>query len=167
MVMTIDALVTYALPDGTTQAVAWDAKPTQELAKKRVQDKLMLHKAYCKHIGVEHRIFTERSVSQHVINNIDLTRSKLPRDGEIGTAEGLFKRHADELVRRMSTRRWRMPVWEFCARYDKEHRLEPGSALRAYYVQVWTRRIQVNLDVEDLAAVSVPMLSAGVTGNAA
>jgi hypothetical protein len=166
MVMTIDALVTSGLPNGSTETVAWDAKPTKQLLKRRIQDKLMLHKAYCKHIGVEHRIFTEKSVSQQVINNIDLTRSKLPRDGETGVAEGLFTRHTDELVRRMSTRRWRMPVWQFCARYDQEQRLEPGSALRAYYVLIWTRRIQVNLDVQDLASANVPMLARSLNGKA-
>ena len=159
MVINLDALVTLVMPDGSQRVVAFDAKPTYKLLRRRIQDKLILHKAFCKHIGIEHRLFTELSVPKSVINNIDLTRGALPRDGEVGTAQDLFSRHAQALMERMRSRRWRVPVWEFCARYDSEHGLQPGSSLRAYYYLIWTRQLVVNLNVDDLAGQPVPHLA--------
>lgn len=156
VVMTLDAVLTTTNEHGELHKVAWDVKPHRSLETPRVLSKLSLHRAYCKHIGIEHRLFTEQSASKSVIHNIDLVRGSLPRAGEVISQADLFSTYLELLVDEMHSSRVKPPVVDFCRSFDRRRNLEPGSGLRLFYIAVWQRRVSVDMNAERLEREPIP-----------
>lgn len=151
IVMNVDALVTR---EGGQMEI-WDAKPKARLAGARVQNKLLLHKAYCDHHGISYHLFTEDSVPKAKLRNIDRIRAALPRTGELLTPIDLFSRHMPIVKQAIVQRYSRKTIEKFCLEYDRAHSLPMGSALRLVWVLLWTKQLLVDLNVNDLALTSL------------
>jgi hypothetical protein len=161
VVMTLDAVVTMRGDDGRARVGAWDVKPARQLGKKRVAEKLSLHKAYCAHSGISHNIFTENSISKDVIRNIDWIRMSLPRDGELASVEGIFTWHPDQMLEQLATSRKTPDVSIFCAQYDFLNHLESGTGLRIFKMLLWQHRVRVNLDAKWIEREPIPRPAPG------
>lgn len=161
LVMMLDALVTYRDANGGERLVGWDAKPSDKMQKRRIREKLSLHRAFCAHAGIEHNVFTERTVSPAMVRNIDLVRMAMPRPNEVLKDERLFGALSEELLKRVVADSRRLPIWRFCKEFDTDFRLEFGSALRAFYSLVWNRRVSVDMAVEQLQDTLVANVKEG------
>lgn len=161
VVMTLDAVVTMQRKDAPARVGAWDVKPAGQLEKKRVAEKLSLHKAYCAHIGIPHYIFTENSISRDVIRNIDWIRMSLPKDGESALVPGIFTWHPDQMLEQLATSRKTPNISAFCAPYDFLNHLESGTGLRILKMLLWQHRVQVNLNAKWIEREPIPRPAPG------
>lgn len=164
LVMMLDALVSYRDHSGAVHLEAWDAKPSDKLARPRIKAKLTLHRAYCAYAGLEHFIFTEKSVSGLYLQNVELIRKSRPVSGEVDVHPDLFGTISDELLVEILSTKRRETIAQFCSGFDKRHVLEPGTSLRALYHLLWRRRLETNLSSQELQDVSVQRLKPGKTG---
>jgi len=135
---------------------AWDVKPLRKLQDKRVLAKLSLHRAYCAHVGIPHRLFTETSLEPYVARNIDWIRSALPKDGEIEVVPGLFTWHLDQMQRDLATCRTRPSISHFCERYDLGNKVEPGTGLRIFKLLLWEHRVSVEMSLKWIECQPIP-----------
>lgn len=158
VVMSIDAVVTRRRADGSLEVSAWDAKPHEELKKKRVLEKLSLHRAYCAHAHLSHHVFTEKSVPKQRIRNIEWLRGAVQKVGEVDTVPGLFEAHRASMLHALSTVTIHITVRRFCDDFDRANGMPAGTALRLFKVLVWERVIALNLDVEQVELQPVPRL---------
>lgn len=156
MVMTLDAIATHIGPDGRPQSVGWDVKPARKLLDKRVLEKLSLHKAYCAHIGIPHKIFTEQSVPKRVPKNIDWLRGAEYHDGEIVEVPGLFTFHPERMLAELQAKRPNHTVGQYCAQYDAAHSLPAGTGIRIFRMLVGRHLLTVDLTAKDLLATRMP-----------
>jgi hypothetical protein len=150
MVMILDATTTYRNPSQSRFLVAWDAKPSRLLTDRRTGEKLALHRDYCDYVEIPHYIFTERSVPRNVIRNIDLVRGARPREGEAVAEDRVFESHSTAVLDRLQNACRNSPIWWVCAKYDQQHRLPPGTAIRLFYWMVWTKEVLIDLNCECL-----------------
>jgi hypothetical protein len=156
VVMSLDAVVTMRDADGKDRIAAWDVKPARQLLKKRVAEKLSLHKAYCAHHNMSHYLFTENSVSRNVVRNIDWIRMSLPKDGELALVPGLFTWHPDQMLEQLATSRKSTTITRFCSQYDFENKLECGTGLRILKLLLWDHRIEANMDAKWIEREPIP-----------
>lgn len=156
VVMTFDALVWRRSPNGQVSLSAWDAKPARELGKKRVLEKLSLHKAACHHWGIPHQVFTESSVSAKVKRNVEWLRTALPRHGESQDDVYALVGHKTSIVADLFARSPRQSIHEYCNEYDRKGGHEEGTALRAIKQLIHARVLEVDLDTSDITALPVP-----------
>lgn len=161
VVMTLDAVVTMQSDDCHPRVAGWDVKPARQLEKKRVAEKLSLHKAYCAHIGIPHYIFTENSISRNVIRNIDWIRMSLPKDGELALVPGVFTWHPDQMLEQLATCRTTPTITSFCAQYDLENRVECGTGLRILKMLLWDHRVRVNMNAQWIEREPIPRPARG------
>lgn len=161
LVMMLDALVTLMDGTGAERLVAWDAKPADKLGRRRIREKLSLHRAYCVYVGIEHNLFDETTVSRNVVRNIELIRAALPRDGEQSSAPALQGPLGELLRQGLAADKRRIPVWVACKQFDIAHHLDAGSSLTAFYRFVWNRTLTVPLDVEHLELTPVAKVALG------
>jgi hypothetical protein len=156
VVMTLDAVHSTVDANGEVHVAALDFKPQRRLSDERTLAKLSLHRAACAHMGIEHGVYTEESISWQIVRNIDWVRTAVPRDGELTTVPGLFTDHLVQFEEGLLSCRKRPSVNQFCMQYDKAHQVEPGTGLRLFKLLVWNHRISVNLDAKRLERELVP-----------
>lgn len=156
VVMTLDGVAHMRDEDGQVRLAGWDVKPARQLLKKRVAEKLSLHKAFCAHVGMPHYVFTENSVSRNVIRNIDWIRMSQPKAGEVESVAGLFTSHPLEMLEQLTACRTRPAITHFCAQYDAANYLERGTGLRIIKFLLWHRRVEVNLEAKWIEREPIP-----------
>lgn len=162
VVMTMDALVGMKDATGQISMAGWDVKPSSQLLKPRVAEKLSLHKAYCAHIGIPHYLFTEKSISRDVTRNIDWVRMSLPKDGELETVPGIFTWRTDQMLEQVAKAKSTTSISKFCGQYDFVNRLEPGTGLRVFKMLLWGHRLQMNMDVKWIEREPLSRLKKGL-----
>lgn len=143
--MTLDALVTRRV-DGKKTRIAYDIKEERALSDPRVIEKLSLHKAYCAHVGLAHRIFTEKSIDPRVIRNIDWMRGASPAPGEVLPVVDLFDRYSPRMEAEVNSANFEgMTVRAYCADFDCRQGLPKGCGLRLFRSLAWERRVPIDL----------------------
>lgn len=156
VVMTLDALVFRKAPDGTTAVSAWDAKPLAKLDEPRIREKLALHKAYCKFIGIPHYLFTENSVSSNFIANIEWLRGSLPKPGEHDSVLPLITTHTNRIIEAVAATSKKLSIGQFCANYDDANQFERGITMRLFKILLWNRVISVDLNAKAVEQLPLP-----------
>lgn len=156
VVMTLDGVARMRDEAGEVRMAGWDVKPSRQLLKKRVAEKLSLHKAYCAHVGMPHYLFTENSVSRNVIRNIDWIRMSLPKDGELELVPGLFTSHPLDMLEQLAACRTRPTITHFCAQYDAANHLERGTGLRIMKLLLWHHRVKVDMAAQWIEREPIP-----------
>lgn len=146
MVMMLDALVFKRAPNGTHNVEAWDAKPLEKLEKRRVKDKLKLHKAFCAYIGIEHSLFTEATLPRAMTETLEWARGGLPLEGELLPYPSFLEVEGKRLLNWLRTRDHRRTVSDLCASWDHTHSFEAGSSLRLFKLLLWTKKVYLRLD---------------------
>jgi hypothetical protein len=121
-VVSTDLLIN--LSSGKQLAIA--VKPSSELAKPRVREKLKIEKSFWEARGVEWRIFTEREITDGMRENLLWIQPYLNPDmtdhQELSVAEVRDLLHRLEPHPRTKTTR-------LCAKLDDQYGLEPGFHL--------------------------------------
>lgn len=156
VVMTIDSIAIMRGRDGDLTRVAWDAKPSTELAKGRVAEKLRLHLSYCNYLGLEHRIFTENSAHPNIARNLLWARGASETIGEVLQVPNLFTFHQARMIDELRIRKLNCTVQSYCSRYDKDMGLPMGTALRLFRYLIWTHAIKVDLKALEIPKLSLP-----------
>lgn len=157
LVMTFDALVWREQADGSSAACAWDAKKHADLSKPRTRDKLAIHRGAAVIMGIEHKVFTEMSVSGALIRNIEWLRHSRARQGETLAELANHEFHKAMVLVDLHERRPRATIMTYCHEYDRKGRHAPGTALRAVKQLIYERQLKVDLESEDLMALRVPL----------
>lgn len=125
-VMTTDLLLTK-LVDGALSYVALAVKPSSELAKPRVVEKLSIERTYWHDRGVASYVFTERQMPQVLIRNYERIRFALNLTMHPGFSVSGARSLQAELLRHMAQRN--DATYEaFCTEFDKRLGLETGDA---------------------------------------
>jgi len=157
VVMTLDVLLKERDPSGRPIVSAWDIKPHSELGKRRVLEKLSLHKAYCAHFGIPHYIFTERSVPKVAIRNIDWLRLSLQKAGEIESVPRLFTDHPVLMLDELAAGEFpRTSIRDYCLGYDHRRGLPRGTGLRVLKHLAWNRQVRINLLADPVETQPTP-----------
>lgn len=129
------------LSSGKQLAIA--VKPSSELAKPRVIDKLQIEKSFWEARGVEWRIFTEREITDGMRENLLWIQPYLNPDmtdhQELSVAE------VRDLLHRLETHP-RTKTTRLCAKLDDQYGLEPGFHLSTLRHAVAFRFIRVPLN---------------------
>lgn len=165
VVMTLDALVFRKAPDGTTAVSAWDAKPLEKLDEPRIREKLALHKAYCKFVGIPHYLFTENSLSGNFVANIEWLRGSLPKPGEHDSILPLLAIHTNRIIETLAITSKKLSIGKFCALYDDANLFEHGITMRLFKILIWNRVISVDLNAKAVERLPLPQVPT-YTGNA-
>lgn len=100
LVMTTDFVVTL----DCSSHIAIDCKPDNYLLNQRTVDKLKIHAAYFRELGIEHFIVTPKNLPQQVIQNIRLLScahiGKSILEDATGDATDFLKTNIDEIQER-------------------------------------------------------------------
>lgn len=124
-VMTTDLLLNK-LVDGAVSYVALAVKPSSELAKPRVVEKLLIERTYWRGRGVAFYVVTERQISQIVIRNYERIRFALNLTMYPGFSVSEARSLQAELLHHMLQRN--DATYEaFCTEFDKRLGLETGD----------------------------------------
>jgi hypothetical protein len=154
--VTIDAIVTRSV-NGTCTRTAWDAKAEEDLTDPDTLATLGLARAFCQHMGWEHHVFTWSFVGRSFIDNLDLLRGALPKEGECTTDLATLEVHQVRMLADLSSNRQVLSIRDYCAQYDCDNRLPEGMGLRIFYNLAWHARVQVDLEVQRLELQPVPI----------
>jgi hypothetical protein len=138
-VVTTDLLINFA--DGEQLAVA--VKPSSELCKQRVIEKLQIEKAYWESCGTGWKLFTEREVSDGLRENLSWIQPYLAEEAAID--HQLTIDEVEDLLDRIS-RHPRTQVTRLCAKFDDQYGVEPGFHLSTLRFAVAHRFIRAPLD---------------------
>jgi len=145
VVMTLDAVVVERVSNGT-KVEAWDIKPTSELSDPRVQEKLSLHRAYCAHFGIPHRLFTEQSIPKDMVRSIEWMRTSLPQEDETLPTPDLFTAVAESMRTEVLSDAFKKhTIRSYCQSFDERRGLPWGCGLRVFQYLGWTRQLKLNL----------------------
>jgi hypothetical protein len=156
MVMVMDALVIKRPAKSKPVIQGWDAKPTYKLRNKRVRAKLSLHRAFCAYLGVEHNLFTEKSVPRNVLRSIEWARGGLAVEDEILPRRNFLDEEAKNMLSWLRSRNHQKTLVEVCEEWDRKKRFAPGVSLRLMKILVWRKQVHIDLDHPTLARAIIP-----------
>ncbi len=143
-VMTTDFLVDV-LRDGRTWLEACCVKPSAELERPRVLEKLEIERRFWAEQDIPLRIFTELEFSQVLTTNLQWLRT-LSFDNQSEPWEGYHHEHAGAVLSAIP-RLHDLSLKDFCTRTDRDLSLEPGSALALVRHLVAIKSVSVDLTV--------------------
>jgi len=144
LVMTTDFLVDV-LRDGKLCQEACCVKPSTELEKKRVLEKLEIERCYWKEKGIPFFIFTEKIFFPVLTENLQWLRTlAFAHQSEPWT--GFHQEHAN-VVRLAIPKLGHLMLKDFCAQLDQELALEPGSTLALVRYLLMSKAVTVDLTV--------------------
>lgn len=143
-VMTTDFLVDV-LRDGRPCLEACFVKPSTELEKSRVLEKLEIERSFWAEKSVPLRIFSEREFSGVLTTNLQWLRT-LSFDNQAEPWEGCHQEYADAVLRAIP-RLHDLSLKDFCTRTDQDLALEKGSALALVRHLVSIKAVSVDLTI--------------------
>jgi hypothetical protein len=155
--LTLDAVVTHEV-HGAPVRSGWDAKQEEDLQDPEVQQELALHKAFCSHMGWSHTVFTWATVGTSFINNLDLLRGALPKNGERPADLASLETHKARMLEELARNTVHASIVDFSCDYEDRHRLPLGMGLRVFYNLAWEGSVVASLDVERYELQQVPAL---------
>ena len=138
-VVSTDLLVDLSPKEQLAVAV----KPSKELSKPRVLEKLQIEKTYWEARGVDWKIFTEREISDGMRENLLWIQPYLNPD--MTAYQQLGDSDVQDLLHRLK-RYPRTKITKLCAKLDDQYQLEPGFHLGVLRHAVAHRSIRVPLN---------------------
>lgn len=147
IVMTTDFFITVKGEKGFNY-LARSIKPSEELNKRRVIEKLEIERQYWEDQGIDWKIVTEEDISRSLWRNIEyIHESNNLDEGSLILAELLFnelRRNEDMILR----------IIDF---FEKKYKLEDGLGISLFKYLLTKRKIKVNMleDINLRADVSV------------
>lgn len=142
LVMTTDFLVDV-LQDGKLRQEACAVKPSTDLKKRRVLEKLEIERRYWIEQGVSYRIVTDLDFSPVVTKNLQWLRT-LAFTSQSEPWAG-FHRDQAEAVRQAIRLHAPLTLRQFCARMDQDLALAPGSTLTLVRHLLLSKAVAVDL----------------------
>jgi hypothetical protein len=155
-VMMLDTIVFKRDDNGKAVVEAWDAKPKEKLANTRIRDKLLLHKAFCAYIGIEHSTFTESTLPRQMVDSIEWARGGLPVEGEALPYPRFLEVESRRLLQWLRTKHHKGAVDVLCAAWDEINDFERGTSLRLFKLLLWSKQVYVPLDQSEVWRAQLP-----------
>lgn len=156
VIMTLDALTKHREPDGQVVTCAWDYKPQAELKKRRVLEKLTLHKAYCKWAGIEHKVVTENSFPRHLVYNVAWLRAARRKTGELDVGHGGLDFLVQVMLAELRSGKYRGSLSAYGAAFDKRHQLTRGLGLRVLKLLWWNAWVELDIYANPVEEQPIP-----------
>lgn len=123
--------------------LAVSVKPSSELSKPRIMEKLQIEKAYWENRDVEWRIFTEREVTDGMRENLMWIQPYL--SPEMGESQEVEYSDVQDLFCRLESHP-RTKVTRLCAKLDDQYDVDPGFHLSILRFAVAQRFIKAPLN---------------------
>lgn len=150
--MTIDALLTERTSQGDV-TTAWDIKPESELQDPRVREKLSLHRAYCLHTGIAHRIFTERSFTKSAVTAITWMRRSVPHPAELLPRPDVFTSLPELMLAEIASGLHdEQSIRTYGQAFGTRLGLPTGWGLRIFQHLAWQRHVRLDLLVTPVSS---------------
>jgi hypothetical protein len=144
LVMTTDFLVDV-LRGGQVCQEACFVKPSSELEKPLILEKLEIERRFWAELNIPLRIFTELEVPKVLTTNLQWLRT-LSFDNQSEPWVGFHQEHADAVLRAIP-RSTHILLKDFCTYTDHDLSLERGSTLALVRHLVSTKSISIDLTV--------------------
>lgn len=144
LVMTTDFLVDLSR-GGKTCHEACYVKPSSELRKNRVLEKLEIERRFWAEQGIPLRIFTEQEFSPILTKNLQWLRT-LSFNNQSAPSAGFHQEQAEAVLVAIP-RFGHLDLRQFCNRMDNELSLEPGSTLALIRYLLSEKTVSVDLTV--------------------
>ncbi len=145
VVMTLDAVISERMANGTIFTAAYDVKPYGHLNDERVMEKLSIHRGYCEFIGMKHFVYTEKSAPEEYVANVDTVHAALPTLHEVLPVPNLFTFHPRAMLQELMSAPRVANILQFCQDYDRRHALPVGNALRVFKNLIWMHCVRIDL----------------------
>lgn len=141
IILTTDLVID--LQAGKSLAIA--VKPSQELNKKRVLEKLQIEKAFWENQDTEWFIFTDKERPVELSTNLKWMRSFL--DADTKETYEISDNDVSNLIERLSKSE-KGKVTKRCAELDDEYELEPGTHVEIFRYSIAKSFIQADLRIK-------------------
>ncbi|MDY0744787.1 TnsA endonuclease N-terminal domain-containing protein [Paucibacter sp. R3-3] len=153
-VMTVDFLLTMQRQDGERYYRAVNIKADSAVEDRRTLDKLEIQQATLAELNIhQHHLVVESSIPHNVAWNLDLIRTKLPRDLEL--PENIVMLHSlkDQMLRwsqRLDDKQRDMSGHMLCSHFDEHFGQPEGTGIRVLASLFHEKALPVNLGVKSL-----------------
>lgn len=160
IVMTLDGVFSQRTATGI-ERIAIDCKPETALLNPRTKQKLAINEEYARRHGYDYLRFSELSVPQSVVHNIQWVRMSATRSGDVqgplSNADvyrtrllGALQRSATEPLQRKSVRK-------FLQDFDAEWLLPAGAGLRLLRELMWTHDAEFDFETPYQSVLAGPL----------
>lgn len=150
IVMSVDFLVNR-IRNGESTLVAFDIKRTEDAEDSRTIDKLELARATCEALDIPHHLVYHSELPQTKIRNIEWILGGQHVEGEVEPFKGYFDEHCARMLMDLANAEQRLPLNEYCSKYDARCGLQQGSGLRVARMLMQRRELVPYLSRPDLA----------------
>lgn len=149
-VMSVDFLVNR-ISHGEDTLVAFDIKRTEDAEDSRTLDKLELARATCEALEIPHHLVYHSELPQTKIRNIEWIIGGQYVEGEVEPFKGYFDEHCARMLLDLANAEPRLPLHEYCSKYDERCGLQQGAGLRVARMLMQRREVVPPLSQPDLA----------------
>ena len=149
-VMSVDVLVNR-IRNGESTLVAFDIKRTEDAEDSRTIDKLELARATCQALEIPHHLIYHSELPQTKIRNIEWILGGQYVEGEVEPFKGYLDEHCARMLIDLANAEQRLPMNEYCSKYDERCGLQQGTGLRVARMLMQRREFVPTLSQPDLA----------------
>lgn len=149
-VMSVDFLVNR-IRNGESTLVAFDIKRTEDAEDSRTLDKLELARATCEALEIPHHLVYHSELPQTKIRNIEWIIGGQYVEGEVEPFKGYLDEHCARMLIDLANAEQRLPLNEYCSKYDERCGLQQGTGLRVARMLMQRREFVPTLSQPDLA----------------
>ena len=149
-VMSVDFLVNR-IRNGESTLVAFDIKRTEDAEDSRTIDKLELARATCQALEIPHHLIYHSELPQTKIRNIEWILGGQYVEGEVEPFKGYLDEHCARMLIDLANAEQRLPMNEYCSKYDERCGLQQGTGLRVARMLMQRREFVPTLSQPDLA----------------
>lgn len=139
-VMTFDGIAFHGTGPGDAVAVAYDAKPSKELNDERTKEKLRIHRAYAMYKGMRHVVFTEKTIPEVLVRNLEWVRRGARKPKELEPVSGIFDQLPLEMFDEfdeLSAQAARSEIRAYARKFDERRSLPHGAGMRVMQSLFW------------------------------
>lgn len=160
IVMTLDGVLTLREATGTTREVL-DSKPRWLASNPRTAEKLAIHVEYARRRGWPYRRFSEHSVPQVIVFNLEWMLMGEVKKGEIrqvrdGVEAWAVRMHRTMLRQEPDFAQART-VRGFCTAFDERNAIPSGCGLRCLKLLLLQRRVDFDIEKSHLELLRGPV----------
>ena len=149
-VMSVDFLVNR-IRNGESTLVAFDIKRTEDAEDSRTIDKLELARATCQALEIPHHLIYHSELPQTKIRKIEWILGGQYVEGEVEPFKGYLDEHCARMLIDLANAEQRLPMNEYCSKYDERCGLQQGTGLRVARMLMQRREFVPTLSQPDLA----------------
>ncbi|RCW69211.1 TnsA endonuclease N-terminal domain-containing protein [Pseudorhodoferax soli] len=160
-VMTLDGVVTVVDEQGLFRRSV-DSKQESDARTATVSNKLSIHARASQELGWPHARATEKSVSHQVAKTIMWIRAAVPHRASTPPFPGAFdiwpERFLSMLRDDIAVSPPQLTIARYCAAFDAEQQLQPGSAMTFLRILLWRKQLAIPLESDKASLLPLGVL---------